>query len=94
MSGITPARYEMGGTYLPQKNMALEKNQPFIEAFAKRIRDLRIAKGYNMQELADMLNIDRKQLTRIEQGKVNTSILVAYSIAKALEIPLPELFTF
>ena len=74
--------------------MALEKNQAFIEAFAKRIRDLRVSKGYPMQELADMMNIDRKQLTRIEQGKVNTSILVAYSLAKALEISLPELFTF
>ncbi len=74
--------------------MALEKNQEFLQAFGNRIKQLRQAKGLSMRALADALNIDVNQISWIERAKMNTSIMMAYSLAKVLEVPLPELFTF
>jgi transcriptional regulator with XRE-family HTH domain len=74
--------------------MALEKNQVFIDAFGQRIKDLRTAKGYSKQALADMLNIDKHQLFRIEAGEIATSIMTAYRLAEVFGITVSVLFDF
>jgi putative transcriptional regulator len=73
--------------------MALEKNPAFLQAFGNRVKALRLEKGFSMRALADVLNIDKNQLSRIEEAQINTSIMMAYALAKVLEVPLPELFT-
>lgn len=47
-----------------------------------------------MQNLADNINIEYSQVSRIERGKINTSINTANEIAKYLEIEVKELFDF
>ena len=74
--------------------MALEKNPEFLQAFGNRVKQLRQAKGLSMRALADTLNIDVNQISWIERAKMNTSVLMAYSLAKVLEVPLTELFDF
>jgi transcriptional regulator with XRE-family HTH domain len=74
--------------------MGLEKDQAFLEAFGKRVRELRTAKGLSMRALADILTVDLPQVSEVELAKRNTSILMAHRLAEALEVPLPELFTF
>ncbi len=54
---------------------------------------LRLEKGYSLHALADILNSDNHQLSRIEQAQINTSILMAYALAKALEVELGVLMT-
>ena len=73
--------------------MALEKNPAFLQAFGRRVKALRLEKGYSLRALADILNIDNHQLSRIEEAQINTSILMAYSLAKALEVELGVLMT-
>lgn len=77
-----------------QKIMALEKNQEFLVRFGNRVKALRNERGHSLRAMADFLNIDNHQLSRIERAEINTSILMAYSIAKVLDVPLPELFVF
>jgi DNA-binding XRE family transcriptional regulator len=47
-----------------------------------------------MQTLSYMINIEYSQISRIELGKINTTINTANEIAKALEIDVKELFDF
>jgi DNA-binding XRE family transcriptional regulator len=74
--------------------MALEKSEKLPHSFGNRVKEIRIAKGYTRQELANRLNIERIQLILIEDGKINTSLQMAYGIAKVFEIPLSILFDF
>jgi transcriptional regulator with XRE-family HTH domain len=74
--------------------MGLERNQAFLEAFGRRVRELRLAKGLSMRALADILNVDLHHVSDVELAKRNTSIMMAYSLSKVLEVPLSELFTF
>lgn len=47
-----------------------------------------------MQTLAYTINVEYSQISRIELGKINTSISIAYEIANALEVSIKELFDF
>lgn len=48
----------------------------------------------SMQTLADIINVEYSQISRIERGLINTSIGTVYEIAKALEVDIKELFNF
>ncbi len=47
-----------------------------------------------MEKLAELSDIDYRQLSYVELGEVNTTISTASAIAKGLDIPLRELFDF
>jgi len=47
-----------------------------------------------MEKLAELANIDYRQLSYVELGQVNTTISTINAIAKALDVSLKELFDF
>jgi transcriptional regulator with XRE-family HTH domain len=57
-----------------------------------RIRSIRNDKGLSMEKLANDTGIEYSQLSRIELGKINTSIYHVYLIANSLKVPLYDLF--
>lgn len=57
-----------------------------------KIRAIRIEKGLSMEKLAIDTGIEYSQLSRIELGKINTSIYHVYIIANSLKVPLYDLF--
>lgn len=58
----------------------------------KRIKLARKEKGLTQEELAERLDIHETTLSRIETGVSNPSVQTLNKIAKALKIPLSELF--
>ena len=70
------------------------KNIPFIKAFGKNLRRIRLEKDISQEQLANDIDIPINQIGRIERGEINTSISVAYAITKALKINIVELFNF
>jgi len=71
--------------------MKLEKKE-VCQRVGQKIRELRTQKGYTLESLANEANIDYTQLSRIELGKINTSIFQVYQIACFLKTPIPDLF--
>lgn len=59
-----------------------------------RIKELRSLKGWSQSDLARHTDKDRQAIEKIENGKVNSTIFSLYTIAKALEINVSELFIF
>jgi transcriptional regulator with XRE-family HTH domain len=47
-----------------------------------------------MEELSNLCEVEYSQISRIETGKINTSISMAEVLAIALEVPVEELFKF
>jgi len=66
----------------------------FIILFGQNLRKIRESKKISMQNLADAINVEYSQISRIERGLINTSIGVAFAISQALEIDIKELFDF
>ncbi len=65
-----------------------------LKSIGAKIREIRLQKNMTQKELAFTLDIEISQITRIETGKINTSILNLIKISKALEIDIKELFNF
>lgn len=60
----------------------------------KRIRSLRVARGWTQQNLGEKAGISYKFIGEIERGKQNPSFSILAKISEALNIDLKELFRF
>jgi len=69
------------------------KNPASIKAFGVHVRQLREARGLSQQQLADLSDLARKTIVRIENGD-STTFDVMVSLARGLEISLEELVRF
>jgi DNA-binding XRE family transcriptional regulator len=59
--------------------------------FGQRVKELRLAKDYSQEKLAEMSDLDRTYIPGIEAGKRNVSLMVVEKIAKAFNITISEL---
>ncbi|WP_445737271.1 helix-turn-helix domain-containing protein [Mariniflexile sp.] len=59
--------------------------------FGKRVKQLRLSKGYSQEKLAEISDLDRTYVPGIEAGKRNVSLIVIEKIANAFEISISEL---
>ena len=69
-------------------------NEEFLMAFGLNLRTIRKAKNLKQYHVAERCGIHKNNYTNIERGKRNITISKAQSIAKALDVPVAELFTF
>lgn len=60
--------------------------------FGERLRALRNKKGYSQEELAFKAKLDRTYVGGIERGERNPSLKNIEILAKALGVPITELF--
>tara|TARA_R110000868_G_scaffold161699_1_gene392465 strand:+ start:4431 stop:4643 length:213 start_codon:yes stop_codon:yes gene_type:complete len=61
--------------------------------FGKRVKQLRLSKGYSQEKLAEISDLDRTYIPGIEAGKRNVSLMVVEKIAKAFNLTISELLT-
>ena len=59
-----------------------------------RIRQLREGKNITQQNLAEMCNIEKSNMARIEAGRTNPTLHTMYKISSALNVSLAELVDF
>ncbi|WP_133140246.1 helix-turn-helix domain-containing protein [Legionella genomosp. 1] len=67
-----------------------EKHQNLIK-IGDRIRDLRKAKGFSQESIADASSTGRTYMGRVERGEQNISIQNLIQIAFALNVSVGEL---
>ena len=69
-------------------------NQELVEAFGKRIRQLRTDRGISQEELSFLTGFHRTYIGMIERGERNISLSNIGVFAKAFEVSLSELLDF
>lgn len=74
--------------------IVIMKEEFIVKAFAKKVREIRKSKGLTMEKLAELCDVDYRQIARIECGQINTSISMAYRISNAFSIQMTDLFNF
>ena len=70
------------------------KNEAVVGAFGQHLRRLREARGWSQQALADVADVSKPTIYRIESARYSATLDVLVSLAQALEIPLAELVSF
>ncbi len=66
----------------------------FLSVFGKRIKELREKKGYTLEEIDALCDIDPSDFSKIEKGKANITFRTLIKISLALEVNPRELFDF
>lgn len=64
----------------------------FLQELGRRLRDRRTELGLTQQELGERCDLHRTFIGSVERGERNVSILNVRTIAKALKLPIAELF--
>ena len=66
-------------------------DKEILKNLGKRIANLRIDNGFTQNELADLIDIERSNLARVEAGNTNPTYLTLLKISIALSISVSEL---
>lgn len=69
-------------------------NDKLLIRIGKRLKQLREAKGLSQAQFANMCDIEKSTISRIERGVVNSSIITLAHIAEHLEVELWEFLRF
>lgn len=66
----------------------------FLRKFATKIRILRIANNLSQEQLAELINMERAYISRVENNKTYPNVPILKQIADALNVEITELFNF
>lgn len=62
--------------------------------FGARIKEIREKRGLNQEQLAEMVNMESRHISRIETGRSFTTLENIEKIAAALNVEINALFSF
>lgn len=65
-----------------------------LASLAKNIKKYRKLKGLSQNELAELLNISREHLAKLETTKRCISLMLLFRLSEVLKVSLKDLFTF
>ena len=72
--------------------MRTDIEKQILIQLGNKIRTIRIEKGFNQTEFANLIGKDQPSLNRLENGKINPGYLYLFEIARGLEIEVSKLF--
>lgn len=64
------------------------------ELLGERIRELRKSRGFTQEQLAELVEVEQKHVSRLELGKSYPTIERLEKIADALKVPLRDFFDY
>jgi len=62
-------------------------------AIRNRVKELRDARGWTQQQLADAVGVSRQSINSIERNRYVPSLDLALKFARVFEVPTDEIFT-
>lgn len=72
--------------------MRSSKETKYLAAFGKRVAEIRRAKGFTQESLAEKADVTALTIAYIEQGRQWPRIATLHNIAKSLGVSVAELF--
>jgi len=73
-------------------NILLHDIQPQLRSFGARLRELRLQRGWTLQDLADQSGLSKTFLSRLESGDRQASIAAVLTLSRIFEVSLASLF--
>jgi len=74
--------------------MINETSKILLEQFGTHIRSIRVSKKLTYRKMATQCNIDFSNLRKIEQGKLNVTLITILELAKGLDVPASEVLNY
>src|SRR6266581_419810 len=71
-------------------NPAHKSLDPTSNHFARRLKQLRTARGWSLDALSKASGVSRSMLSQIERNQANPTVVVMFRIAKAFDMSLGQ----
>ena len=65
-----------------------------MATFVCKLKEYRALADITQEALAEMVNVRRETIIRLEAGKYNPSLKLAIDISRAVKAPIEEIFIF
>lgn len=79
-------------TKLPVRHQEMNEIQRQLSSFGARLRELRVRRGWTLQELAARSSLSKAFLSRLESGDRQASIAAALTLSRIFDVSLASLF--
>ena len=66
-------------------------NKSFDARFGEFVKKKRLEKGWSQVDLADRVENNFQNISRLERGEITPTLFWCYKLANALDITLPEI---
>ena len=73
------------------QHSAVSGDKDILARFGRRVRELRKAKGFSQEALAEKCSLDRTYVSSVERGRRNLSLRSIRTIAEALGVSMSQL---
>lgn len=80
---------------MPRASQVARQSRRFraeVRSLGLRIRELRLAREWTLEQASEASDIDLKHWQKIESGQVNVTMVTLVRIAEGLDEPLASLF--
>lgn len=74
--------------------MGKDPLQEYLKKFGENLKSIREAKGISQRSLASSCTIDHSDISKIERGERNITVLTIVELANALEVKPRKLLDF
>jgi transcriptional regulator with XRE-family HTH domain len=72
--------------------MIIEKDKKELKRFGENLKKIRLEAGLSLRQLAQSCTIDHSDISKIEKGETNITLLTGIQLARALQISLSSLY--
>ena len=72
----------------------MRKKHPALIKVGKKIRELRLGRGFSQEAFAYEVGLDRTYMGSVERGERNIAAINLIRIAKVLKVEVGDLFPF
>jgi transcriptional regulator with XRE-family HTH domain len=70
-----------------------QKTADILKKFGKHIKKLREKQGLSLREMSYACNLDNSKISKIEQGRINITLLTLIELSSGLEVHPSELLS-
>ena len=74
--------------------MGKDPVQEYLKKFGENLKKIRTVKGLSQRGLASLCSIDHSDISKMEKGGINITILTVRELASALEVKPRKLLDF
>ncbi len=68
------------------------KNHSLLAKLGVKIKELRLEKNMTQQRLASQSGLEKSRISKIESGRLNSTVQTLGKLSRALEVPIVDFF--